>query len=301
MTARFLVLGASGLIGGRFLHFIGPERAIGTYHSRHIERGIRFDLAAERIEDLLDKLNTQISHAVILGAVVAIDRCARDPIGTGRINVEATIRAIDALMARGIVPIFASSDGVYDGSHGQWREDDVARPILVYGRQKLEVEQYLATQRGPWLALRIAKVLDPELSVSGLLGPWIKALVKGERIRCATDQYFSPAAVQDVVSAICRLAESGATGVYNLGGGEDVTRIALLTMVVDAVSRWRKISPVIERCSLRDFPFSEVRPLDLSMSISKLRATIPYTPERLDALCGVAARNALGGPEVVVG
>jgi dTDP-4-dehydrorhamnose reductase len=290
---RFLVIGASGLIGQRLLRAVGPPRAIGTYHHHHFPSGVGFDLGTDKVTELLDRLGQSFTHGVLLAGVVNIDACARDPSGSAAANVEGIIRTIDGLIARGIVPIFASSDAVYDGSHGMWREDDATDSILAYGRQKLAVERHLERQRAPWIALRIAKVLDPELGQTGVLGPWIAELAAGKLIRCATDQRFCPLGVADVVAAIRLLAEGSATGIFNLGGAEPVSRIELLERLIATLSRRRhSIRPLVERCSLRDFPFLEPRPLDLTMSIEKLSAAVAYRPKHVTELCERAAQNA---------
>lgn len=290
---RFLVIGASGLVGQRFLRALGPECAHGTYHRHGFPGAARFDLATDCVADLLDRLDEDFTHGVILGGVVNIDECARDPVRSKTVNVEGIIKAVDGLVARGMVPIFASSDAVYDGSRGSWREDDAANPIIVYGRYKREIEQYLARKNHPFLALRIAKVLDAELSHSGVIGPWITELLTHKPIRCATDQRFCPLGADDVVAAIRLLAEAGASGIFNLGGAEPVSRIELLEKTIAAVSHHRTIDPLIERCSIRDFPFLEPRPIDLTISIEKLKATVAFDPEPLAALCSRAAAKAI--------
>ncbi len=279
---RFLVIGASGLIGERFLRALGPDLALGTYFSRPFAGGTRFDVVTDSLDSLLKELGGRFTHALVMGGNAAIDQCARDPEGTARLNVVALSGLVDDLLERSITPIFTSSDAVYDGSHGAWNEDEPVQPVLVYGRQKLAVERHLETCARPWLVVRLAKVLDAEGHASALLRPWITALCKGELIRCATDQRFSPVGVEDAVHAIHALARTGARGLFNLGGGETLSRWDLLAKLAAAVGRVRKIEPRIETCSIRDFPFVEPRPLDTSMNIGKLVAAIDYRPELLE-------------------
>jgi len=289
---RYLVIGASGLIGRRFLRAVGPASATGTFLTRPFPGGVRFDMTQGGIGELLARLPGDFTHAVVMGGNSTIDRCARDPEGTARVNVTGPCCLIDELLERNITPIFTSTDGVYDGSHGLWREDQPAQPILTYARQKLEVEQHLAAQNCPWLAVRVAKVLDAEGDPTAVLAPWIADLRSGRLIRCATDQRFSPVGADDVIAAIRGLAEAGVSGVYNLGGGEALSRWDLLAMLVVALERVHPIAPRIEASSIRDFPFAEPRPLDTSMDIGKLVAAISYRPESLEGLCARAVASA---------
>ena len=288
---RLLILGGSGFIGQRALAALGPARATATYFSHPFAGGHRFNLVTDNVGDLLDRLPSGYSHALVLGASTMIDACALDPVGTARINVDGVIRAADALMAHGIVPIVASSDAVYDGSRGGWSETDVVRPITEYGRQKLTVEQHLQACDRPWLGLRICKVLDPGLGPTGLLGPWLDDFRRRVLIRCATDQWFTPVGIDDVIAVCVALADTGATGLFNVGGGEAVARFDLLGRLVKAARHYADIDPEIEPRSLRSFDFIEPRPLNASVSIAKLQAQIPYKPESLDSLCSRAAAN----------
>ncbi len=248
-------------------------------------------MVKDRVGSILASLPMEVTHALILGGISSIDACAQDPAGTERVNVHAVMQLIDDLLAHNIVPIFASSDGVYDGTRGQWGEEYTTKPILTYGQQKLAIEQYLAAQSKPWIALRIAKVLDPELNTKGVLGPWIEELIAGTPIRCATDQRFNPVGIDDVINAILTLTNEKVGGLFNLGGRDAVSRLELLTMMKQALSLFFDLLPVIEQCSIKDFPFVEPRPIDTSMSTDKLRAAIQYDPEPLYAICVRAASH----------
>lgn len=291
---RFLVLGASGLVGRRLLRRLGPERAVGTYHSRPFPGGIRFDLTRDRLGELLAHAGGRFSHAVVASGITRIDACAADPDGSARVNVEGVARLLDDLIAAGIHPIFTSSDGVYDGSRPLSREDDPTAPILTYGRHKLAIERHLAQRDEPWTVVRLSKVLDPALDPDGVLGPWIDDLVHGRPIRCAVDQVFTPVGVDDVVEALRRLAAAGLSGLFNLGGPERLSRMELLERLLAEVRRHRDVAPVIQACSIRDFPFAEPRPFDGSQCIDKLRAAIGYDPEGMTALCRRAAATYFG-------
>lgn len=285
----FLIVGASGLVGGRLLRALGPGQALGTYASRPFPGGVRFDLGSDRLSGLLHGTGRTFTHAVIPGAMTHIDDCARDPEGSARVNVTGTCRLLDDLMSAGIHPVFVSSDGVYPGDRPMATESDDLRPVLTYGWQKRAVEEHLEARPGPWTVVRLAKVLDPELDPQGVLGPWIDQLASGRKIRCATDQWFSPVGVDDVVTAILRLAEGAVQGIFNLAGAQRVSRIELLRMLVEAVGRDTIQPPDIEPCGIGDFPFAEPRAPDGSMAIGRLRSAIAFEPASLEDLCRRAA------------
>lgn len=289
MEPRYLVIGASGFIGARLYARLGPQNAIATYASRNVSRGIPFDAASMRLADTVLERHSGLTHAFILYGVTAIDACARDPEATGRINVTSTRFVIDDLVRYCVKPVFASSDAVFDGTRGLWTEEDPVNPILTYGRQKLEVERHLMERATESLVLRLPKVVSTVPGANDVLEDWLNKIERREIIRCARDQVFSPVGVDDAVDAFIRLAESAQAGIFHACGPRPVTRLEWLQMLVEEASCYRMLAPRIVSCSIRDFEFAEPRPLDTSMSPSKLYSVLGCSFDDPRELCRKAA------------
>jgi dTDP-4-dehydrorhamnose reductase len=275
MAPRYLIIGASGFIGTHLYSALGRANAIPTYARRQVAEGIAFDARSMRLADTVLKKNRGLTHAFILHGITSIDACARDPAGTAQINVSGTQRVIDDLVEHGIVPVFAGSDAVFDGSRGLWSEEDPVNPILTYGRQKAQVERYLLEKTPSALVLRLAKVISAAPTANNLLGEWLKQLESGKPIHCASDQIFSPVTVDDAVDAFVRLPHAGLAGIVHVCGPRPVSRLQLLQTLVEEAGRYRKLAARIVPCSIRDFrDFAEARPFDTSMSPRKLYAAL---------------------------
>ena len=263
-----LLLGASGFFGPALARAFAGRIAARTYASRTLEGGVQFDARSSSVAELVAALPARPSAAIVALGVTRIDDCARDPAGTAAVNVAGVMRVVGELAALGILPVFLSSDAVFDGSRGGWREEDEVRPILEYGRQKLAVERILAGLSSPWLALRLPKLLSAAGEPGCLLTGWLEAIDAGRTIDCATDQVFTPAAADDVAAAIDALLRAGARGLYHVAGPERLSRRALLQALLDAHPR--AASARVKECSLRDIPVLEPRPLDTSMDAARL-------------------------------
>ena len=268
----WLVLGGSGFLGPA-LRAARPRDEFLFTHSAHPQEGsAHFDVRSSSIRELLRIAGKRPKAALILAGVTNIDACARDPEGTRKINVEGIVRIIDELNTLGVRPVFTSSDAVFDGSRAMWREHEEVRPILTYGRQKLEVENYLAASKSPSLTVRLPKLLMEARNPRCMITGWVEALGRGEEIRCATDQFFTPASATDAAAAMLDLADGGATGLYQLGGPERLGRRELLGAVLDEYAKQRAPKARIVECSLRDIAVLEPRPLDQSMDTSRYQA-----------------------------
>jgi dTDP-4-dehydrorhamnose reductase len=291
---RAIVVGGSGFVGRALLATLGPERGVGTSHRNPWPGGIAFDATQERLRDLLARLPGSFTHAVFLHGIIDVERCAADPAGTARVNVDGLRRMIDDALAAGLVPVFSSSDYVFDGARGGYRETDTPAPNTEYGRQKLAVEQYLASIAEPWLTVRLSKVVGTARGTHSVLGPWIDALRAGTPQRVAVDQRFSPADVRDVADCWVGLMDAGATGLFHLAGPQAFSRMALLQMLRHhLLSVDPNLTAELEPCRLHDLSFREPRPLDTSLLIDKLQARLAWPFRRMDDLCAEAVALAL--------
>jgi dTDP-4-dehydrorhamnose reductase len=287
---KALVLGASGFIGRRVLERLGPARSVGTFASRPLAGAIAFHATRQRLADLAADLPADLTHVFILHGAIDPERCARDWAATAAINVDGVIELARECFAQGLVPVFFSTDYVFPGTRGFWRETDPTRPLTAYGRQKALVEAWLQAQTAPWLAVRLSKVVSDRLEPQNILAEWVRNIRQGQAMRCAYDQVLSPLAADDAAGAAVRLAEIGATGLFNVAGPETFTRLALLHLLAaHVVAADPGARPQIEPCRLCDLPFSEARPLDTSLDIEKLQRAIGWRFTPMARLCEMLA------------
>ena len=139
---KILILGGSGYVGRHLFKKLGAQRAIATYHNRFLEGGVHFDSLNMNLSQIV-KDASDISHAVILLGDIYPHSCAVDPQKSNKLNIASIQKIIDDLTKWNIKSIFASSEYLFDGEKGYYREDDPPTPILLYGKQKLAIENYL--------------------------------------------------------------------------------------------------------------------------------------------------------------
>lgn len=260
-----LVLGASSYIGKRIFAAIGSVRAIGTHNTHSVPGSVFFDATRMRVLDILPP-KSEITHAIICYAETAIDACKADLQRSYQINVNSAKQVIDDLVQQGIKPVFMSSEYVFDGTRGNYVEEDDPNPITVYGGQKLEIENYLADRSGEYTVLRLAKVFGTEPGDGTILSDWLIQIDNGDEIKCARDQVFSPVHVEDVVAAIKAAVELDLSGTYHVASTQPYSRLEMLRTLIDFLGLGARVT----ECSIRDFDFLDNRPLDLSMNPAKL-------------------------------
>ena len=288
---RALVVGGSGFVGRAILSQLGSDRGIGTWHSKPTTGLVRFDAVTGRLSELLSALPRDITHVFVPFGMINPEQCASDPVGTKKVNVDSVIRLMEDTFSAGLVPIFVSTDYVYDGSRPLRTEDEPQHPNTEYGRQKAAVECWLGAREEPWLVTRLSKVVSGDTATHSVLGQWVNDIRNGSPMRSATDQIFSPAFVDDVAGAITRLAEANLEGIYHVAGPQPMSRYDLNVLLVESI---RAVDPrvkaSVETCGLRDVPFLEQRPLNTSLAVGKLQAAIAWPFLSMADLCRAIAR-----------
>ena len=99
--------------------------------------------------------------------------------------------------------IHISTDFVFDGKSGPYREDDVPNPLSYYGMSKLKSEQLLLQHNVQSTVLRtiILFGVAEGLTKSNIV-LWAKsALKKGEEINIIDDQFRAPTLAEDLADA----------------------------------------------------------------------------------------------------
>lgn len=260
-----LIFGASGFVGRELkTYFEGKgETVVGTYCSNPRPGLKPFDLRQPDLAALVAERLTPQPFAIICSAATDMDRCNREWDRTYAVNVEGTIELASQLQNAGVVPVFLSTDYVYDGSQGDYDEDAPTKPVLAYGRQKKEVEDFLLGTGRPYIVVRAARIYSLQDADRTLLTSIIGSLRRSERIRMATDQIFNPSYVQDVCRAIDLLMTSHSFGCHNLGPEPSLSRFQLATLLKEQLEiKTGQIVP----CLLADIPFGDRRPRDTSLS-----------------------------------
>jgi dTDP-4-dehydrorhamnose reductase len=119
----------------------------------------------------------------------------------------------------GAAPIFLSSDAVFAGEllNAEPRpktETDRVGPITAYGRQKQAVEQALLSSNGT--ILRLSKLVSTRPEDGGFLCDLAAQLLRGERVRAATDQFMNLTSIEDVARVVGFVVAENLSGLWHV-------------------------------------------------------------------------------------
>ena len=97
------------------------------------------DLATDDLGPLWDRWRPDL--VLHTAAQASLEACEQDPELAHRLNVEAPRRLAAMCAASGTRMVHVSTDAVFDGTAGPYREDDEPNPRSVYARTKLAGEE----------------------------------------------------------------------------------------------------------------------------------------------------------------
>lgn len=222
---KILIVGASGLVGSHLVIACKQRNwdVVGTYHQfeqPYLKPLKITDTDAVRV--LIQETQPEI---VFLPAFRSnVDYCEQNPEETYQINVVGSLNVAKSSQEVGAKLVFYSSDYVFNGKAGPYRETDEPDPICVYGQQKLEVEQQIAQLMTNYLILRVTVVYGHEAQGKNFVIRLISSLKNDQIIRVPEDQVGSPTLVDDLAEASCHLVEAGVTGLFHVAGLDVMSR-----------------------------------------------------------------------------
>ena len=281
---KLLVLGGSSFVGKRFLEGLLCSEYVATYAKSAISGGVRFDCTETKLSERFPNLS-DFGQALILLGDTDPNSCVQNIARSKSINVTGIKRIIDDLVMAKVKPVFVSSEFVFDGSKGSYRETDLPNPILLYGKQKLEIENYIRSLTDEFIIIRLAKVYGDKVSDGTLFTSWINPICRGGIYKCASDQRFSPIHLDDVSTAMYLMMKGSFNGIFHMGGPQKLSRIQYLKILVSEMRRIYPFELDIKSCDINDFEMPEKRPIDVTMCIDKISAAITYKPRSVQDFC----------------
>ena len=225
---KYLILGANGLIGQQFVRLCKEKGIdhVGTRYSRPAKGLILFNqLEFGRIP----KVFAEVSPTVVvnsIGLAGGVNFCEENP-GIGReYHVDATKIMVDWCRQNSVVFVYISTDYVFDGNNPPYKEDDKTNPLNLYGKLKLEGEQYIRANLERYVIARTTNVYgwDPETPTPNFLMYLYQTLQKGKTFNTPSFLFGNPTYARDMANAILELIDKKHYGLFHIVGSGYINR-----------------------------------------------------------------------------
>ncbi|MDG6928023.1 MAG: dTDP-4-dehydrorhamnose reductase [Nitrososphaerota archaeon] len=276
---KVLVTGAGGLLGKRIIEAFRGHEIIGVYNTSKPEtpRFIMNDLSRLDLGFIVDEKPDAIIHAA---AMTDVDGCEENPELAKLINYEVTRGIASAAEKARSFLVYISTDYVFDGESGNYREDDEPKPVNVYGTTKLmgeravkELEEYLVARTSTPYGSNNASGKDN-------FAQWvIKKLNLKEEIKVVMDQFTSPTLNTNFALMLRESVEKGARGTIHLA---DRSRMSRYQFAVKLAERFQLEAKLIKPVSMSEIKWKARRPRDTSLNVEKATSLLNNKPLSVD-------------------
>jgi UDP-glucose 4-epimerase len=233
--SRVLVTGGSGFIGRRVVRALlaaGDEVTSADKHPFPDDqvRSVTGDLCDPAVVTQARQPGTDT--VIHLAAITSVVQSMSDPVGTYRLNVEATASLLERARQLGVRSFLLASTNAVTGNVGQATITEAVplRPLTPYGATKAAGEMllsaYVASYGLHGAALRFSNVYGPGMESKDSFIPRLMRAARdgtGVQVRGDGTMLRDVVHVDDVVSGLLLAWRSGHNGPLILGSGDSVT------------------------------------------------------------------------------
>ena len=275
---RILVTGSNGQLGSEMVALQAQQ----THHQW-------FNLDINEL-DITDKyavdqfvVNNKIDGIINCAAYTNVDKAEEDVVLCYKVNRDSPQYLAQAIEKVGGFIIHISTDYVFDGTNNiPYTEQDKPNPVTIYGKSKIEGEQYVCESCKQHIIIRTAWVY------SSYGKNFVKTMIKlGEEkptLGVIFDQIGSPTYARDLAKAIITIVNQGIKpGIYNFSN-EGVISWYDFTKHIHQLANITSCK--VEPIHTADYPTLAQRPHFSVLDKTKIKNTynieIPYWRDSLE-------------------
>jgi len=292
MKEKVLITGSNGLLGQKLVSLFLKKHiyevfAFSRGKNRNVltEGYVYYDVDVTDFNRLNILLN-EVQPTVILNAAAMtnVDECEDKRSECHLINVELVAQLVKWSKEYKVHLVHISTDFIFDGKKGPYKENDQPNPLGYYGQTKLESEELIIKSNISHTILRTILVYGSvdNMSRSNIV-LWIKgALENKKEVTIIDDQFRMPTLVDDLAQACFLAVEQRAQGVFNVSSN---TLLSIYEIAFEIAKVFDLDSTYIKRISTKQLNQRAKRPpitgFILDKSVKKLGLPSYSFSERL--------------------
>lgn len=298
MRRHIIVSGSNGLLGQKLINLLVDRPYLRLFAtSRGVNRHPVRDGYTYRSLDLEDTVGwrdlfeevrpTELIHTA---AMTQVDRCETEPDLCDAVNIAAVDHLVNLCRDFGTRLIYISTDFVFDGENGPYKEDDPTEPVNHYGHSKLQAEDLILRSGIDACILRTVLLygVTPAMSRSNIVLWTLKNLQAKKPIRVVEDQFRCPTLAEDLAAATVSAVMRDVSGLYHICGPE---MYAVVDIAREVARHWKLDESLIT--PVKSATLNEVgkRPPKTGFVILKAQTELAFRPRSLQRGLEIVARQ----------
>ena len=278
--AKFLITGANGQIGLALTHRLRIEKDHDILALKHS------DLDITNKNAVLSLVHSFKPDIIINGAAYThVDRAETEAPLVQDINVRGLEYLVEASNRVNASIFHISTDYVFDGcKKGKYTENDIARPLSIYGKSKAEGDKVFLSLALRGIVLRTSWVFGEY--GNNFVKTMLRLAKTREALGVVADQIGGPTYVGDIAQALIQIAEKIIAnekveyGIYHFTGAPCVSWYDFAKAIFsEAISQnVLKKAPNVNAITTADYPTLAKRPSNSCLDLTKIQQTFGIQP-----------------------
>ena len=286
---RILITGSNGLLGQKLvaqllqkgIDFMASSLGVNRNNDCPGENYRTMDICKrDEIAEVFKEFKP--THVIHTAAMTNVDACELNPQECKSLNVDSVQLLANQCLAEHCHFQLLSTDFVFDGSKGNYQEEDAPNPLSIYGHSKLQAEEYIKDL--PSLQFSIVRTIivygtGNQLSRSNIV-KWAKeALHEGKELSIIDDQFRAPTWADDLAWACIRICELNENGIFHVSGPETMS----IYEIVERIAKHYQLSmDKVKQTTSSSLSQPAVRPPRTGFNLSKAKSRLGYDPKTLE-------------------
>ena len=230
----------------------------------------------EQLSSVLNKYNPDVVFNT--AAITNVDLCEKEKDLCEKVNVQAVEFLADICLDIDSHLIHISTDFIFDGNDGPYKEDDIPSPLSYYGKSKLDSENILKSHKCRWTILRTIVLFGVAKDLTkGNIVLWAKhQLENSKKINIIDDEFRAPTLADDLAYACIYSAINKVFGVYHTSG-KDI--MSIYEMVISIANYFKLDKNLVNRISSKELNQVANRPKKTGFVLEKAQEKLNYHPK----------------------
>jgi len=282
---KIVITGSNGLLGQTLVNLLmkAPENYSVFGLSKGDNRMNRNDFLYYDIDitnySQLEECITYIQPSFIINtaAMTNVDTCELKPEECNNLNIEAVKYLTQICTKLNIHFIQISTDFIFDGSKGIYKETDLPNPLSIYGHSKLKAENIVKNSGVIFSILRTILVYGKGVNLKrNNIVLWVKDMLENNKeITIVDDQYRMPTYVEDLAMACKLIVDKNISGVYHISSNELLSVFEIANQIADVFGLNKKLIKPISSKTLNQ---KAIRPQKTGFDLSKTIKELDFQP-----------------------
>jgi dTDP-4-dehydrorhamnose reductase len=278
---KIVITGSNGLLGQSLLKLLLEDKDIYEVvgFSKGENRSGRNDFTYVSI-DITNQVNLKktllkLNPDVIINtaAMTQVDDCETQKEACDVLNIEVVKWLKEVCENINCHLIQLSTDFIFDGKEGYYKETDIANPLSYYGMSKMKSEEILIQSNIDYTIIRTILVYGKVYDMSRTnIVLWVKEMLEnGKEITIVDDQFRMPTFVDDLALS-CKLAiDKKAIGIFHISSTK---LMSVLDIVKEIANVFELDKKLIKQTSSTVLNQKAKRPPKTGFDVSKATTII---------------------------